>query len=158
LTIRIEAMMSHGGLNTTVFRSDGLALTILGRREPGAEAEEGVPSFLEFSGIVDTDAPDFCLDYRAAHALKLREIDQMTIQVDGGVTQASRFLADIEIPAIGFRKLVPVVASSVGRLSYHALIGRSTMSDFHVTFHGPAECFSFVPASEAGSPPADEAG
>jgi hypothetical protein len=130
--------------NTTRFRTDGLTLTIIIRREPGAIEEDGVPNYLELGGIVDTGASEFCLDWRAAYALKLRQIDQVTIQVVGGAVQANKYLADVEIPEIGFRALIPVIASVVGRMSYDSLIGRSVLAGFHVTYHGPDQNFSFV--------------
>ncbi len=43
-----------------------------------------MPEFLEHGAMIDTGASDTCIDYRIAHALKLRQIDQRTIGTVGG--------------------------------------------------------------------------
>lgn len=53
------------------------------------------------------------------------------------------FLGVLEVPALSFKKLMPLYALKVGRASYNVILGRSFLADYIVTFDGPNGCFHF---------------
>jgi hypothetical protein len=59
---------------------EGYILDVIIHRMPGSPEELGVSQFYEAGGLIDTGASDVCIDYRMAQSLKLRQIDQQTVQ------------------------------------------------------------------------------
>ncbi|MGH7025485.1 MAG: retropepsin-like aspartic protease [Caulobacteraceae bacterium] len=125
-------------------RVEGHVLDVIIHREPSAVDEEGVPALFEAGALIDTGASDVCIDYRLAHELKLRQIDQQTVATPGGTLLAAVFLGLLEVPDLGYRKLMPLYALRVARSSYSVILGRSFLADYIVTFDGPNGCFHFA--------------
>jgi predicted aspartyl protease len=124
----------------------------------GLPPDEQAPAFHATRALIDTGASGVCIDYRIAHALRLREVDQCTITVVGSSIPAAIFMADLEVPALGYHRTIPLIASKVGRINYNVLLGRSFLSDYIVTFDGPAGCFHFVEAPPHVHAPPEEDG
>ncbi len=138
---------------------DGPVIDIVVRCEPGAErSEEGYPSEHRTGALIDTGASEVCIDYRIAHALDLREVDQRMIVTPGGNILVKVFLGLLEVPSLGFSRLMPLYAPKVERLNYAALLGRSFLKDFYVTFEGPTGRFVFVHKDDAFPPPPEDEG
>ncbi|MEI9965967.1 MAG: aspartyl protease family protein [Caulobacteraceae bacterium] len=135
---------------------EGHVLEAIVHREPGAPPEDGVPPFFEAGALIDTGASDVCIDFRLAHALKLRQIDQRTVGTLGGSVLANVYLGILEIPALDHRKLMPLLALRVARVNYSVILGRSFLSDYIVTFDGPNGCCHFIRAEDAYPPPPDD--
>ena len=58
------------------------------------------------------------------------------------------YLGVFEIPLLGFKKMMRLFAPRIDRLNYQVLIGRSVLSEYLVTFDGPANHCTFArPAS-----------
>lgn len=113
--------------------------------------------FVAGTAIIDTGASKVCIDYRIAQTLNLRQIDQTTLQVVGGTVSAPVYLAELEVPSLNYKKLIEVVAAKVGHASYQALLGRSFLSEFIVTFDGPRGFFVFArPTPELHAPDFDD--
>jgi hypothetical protein len=127
-----------------VITIEGIVIDVIVHREPHAPPEEGVPEFLEHGAMIDTGASDTCIDYRIAHALKLRQIDQRTIGTVGGPIQDAVFLGVLEIPQLGFKRLDRFFAPKIERINYSVLIGRSVLKEFLFTYDGPANVCHFA--------------
>lgn len=123
---------------------EGIVIDVIVHRERIAAPEEGVPEFLEHGAMIDTGASDTCIDYRIAHALKLRQIDQRTIGTVGGPIQVAVFLGILEIPQLGFKRLDRLFAPKIERINYSVLIGRSVLREFLFTYDGPANVCHFA--------------
>jgi hypothetical protein len=76
-----------------VITIEGIVIDVMVHREPKAAPEDGVPDFIEHGAMIDTGASDTCIDYRIAHALKLRQIDQRTIGTVAGRSKWQCFSA-----------------------------------------------------------------
>ena len=139
-----------------VLKTEGPLLDIIIHREHNAPLVEGVQLHHETRALIDTGASDVCIDYRIAHALNLREINQTNVTVVGGTVPVSVYLGVLEVPALGFKRLMPLYASKVARINYNALLGRSFLTDFVVTFDGPNGCFHFYNAGERYPLPPDD--
>lgn len=121
-----------------VITIEGIVIDVIVHREPNAASEDGVPAFLEHG------ASDTCIDYRIAHALKLRQIDQRTIGTVGGPIQVAVFLGVLEIPQLNFKRLDRFFAPKIERINYSILIGRSVLREFLFTYDGPANVCHFA--------------
>ena len=106
----------------------------------------------ETRGLIDTGASDVCIDYRLAEQLGLRRIDQQDVGVVGGTVPATIYLGVLEIPALGFRQLMPLYALRVRRPTHEVLLGRSFLQHFIVTFDGPNGTFHFATPGDALRP------
>ena len=130
---------------------EGPILDVIIHREPNAAGGGGGPALYESGGLIDTGASDVCIDYRLASELRLRQIDQQTVATPGGSLLAAVFLGVLEVPALQFKKLMPLYALKVGRASYNVILGRSFLADFIVTFDGPNGFFHFAHPTDLGS-------
>ena len=137
-----------------VITIEGIVIDVIVHREPKAAPEDGVPEFLEHGAMIDTGASDTCIDYRIAHALKLRQIDQRTIGTVGGPIQVAVFLGVLEIPQLKFKRLDRLFAPKIERINYSVLIGRSVLKEFLFTYDGPANLCHF--ARPQGQPDHDD--
>lgn len=137
-----------------VITIEGIVIDVIIHREPRAATEQGVPEFFESGAMVDTGASDTCIDYRIAHALKLRQIDQRTIGTVGGPIEVAVFLGMLEIPQLGFKRLDRLFAPKIERINYSVLIGRSILREFIFTYDGPANVCHF--ARPQGPPDHDD--
>lgn len=123
---------------------EGNVIDVIIRREPEAPHLEEVPNFLESRALIDTGASDICIDYRIAHALKLREIDQRMIGTAGGPIEVAVYNGVFEVPLIGFSRMMRLFAPRIDRINYNVLIGRSLLRDYIVTFDGPSNHCTFA--------------
>lgn len=123
---------------------EGIVVDVIIHREPHAALENGVPEFFEHRAMIDTGASDTCIDYRIAHALKLRQIDQRTIGTVGGPIEVAVFLGVLEIPQLAFKRLDRMFAPKIERINYSVLIGRSVLKEFLFTYDGPANVSHFA--------------
>ncbi len=123
---------------------EGIVIDVIIHREPNATPADGVPAFLEHGAMIDTGASATCIDYRIAHALKLRQIDQRTIGTVGGPIQVAVFLGMLEIPQLGFKRLDRLFAPKIERINYSVLTGRSVLKEFVFTYDGPADVCHFA--------------
>lgn len=137
---------------------EGPTIPIVVRGEPGQRNfQAGYRDEFPTNAIIDTGASEVCIDYRIAHALDLRAVDQRTIQTVGGPILVQVFLGLLEVPGLKYRKLTRLYAPKVERVNYNALLGRSFLKDFYVTFEGPTGVFHFVHKDDAfAAPPDDE--
>lgn len=124
---------------------EGNVIDVIVRREPGAPMIDGIPNFHESRALIDTGASDICIDYRIAHALALRQIDQTSILTAGGAIEVSVFNGLFEVPLIGFSRMMRLFAPKIDRINYNVLIGRSLLRDYLVTFDGPADLCTIAP-------------
>lgn len=122
---------------------EGYVLDVIIHRMPGSTSEPGASQFYEAGGLIDTGASDVCIDYRMAQDLRLRQIDQQTVATPGGSLLAAVYLGVLEVPALDFRKPMPLFALKVARASYNVILGRSFLSDYIITFDGPSGMFHF---------------
>jgi hypothetical protein len=127
-----------------VITIEGIVIDVIVHREPNAASQDGVPEFLEHRAMIDTGASDTCIDYRIAHALKLRQIDQRTIGTVGGPIQVAVFLGVLEIPQLRFKRLDRMFAPKIERINYSVLIGRSVLKEFIFSYDGPANICHFA--------------
>jgi predicted aspartyl protease len=127
-----------------VITIEGIVIDVIIHREPNAATEDGVPDFHESGAMIDTGASDTCVDYRIAHALKLRQIDQRTIGTVGGPVQVAVFLGVLEIPQLQYKKLTRFFAPRIERINYSVLIGRSVLREYIFTYDGPANLSHFA--------------
>lgn len=141
-----------------ILKTEGPTLDVIVHQVAGLVIEDEAPSFHPTRALIDTGASGVCIDYRIAHALRLREVDQCTIVVVGSSIPAAIFMGELEVPALGYRRTIPMIASKVGRINYNVLLGRSFLSDYIVTFDGPAGYFHFATPQQSLLAPPDEDG
>lgn len=127
-----------------VITIEGIVIDVIIHREPNAAKEAGVPDFFESGAMIDTGASDTCVDYRIAHALKLRQIDQRTIGTVGGPIEVAVFLGVLDIPQLQYKRLTRFFAPKIERINYSVLIGRSVLSEYIFTYDGPANVCHFA--------------
>ena len=136
---------------------EGYVLDVIIHRMAGAPEETGVSQFYEAGGLIDTGASDVCIDYRMAQTLRLRQIDQQTVATPGGSLLAAIYMGVLEIPALSFKRVMPLYALKVARASYNVILGRSFLSEYVVTFDGPNGLFHFDrPSDHRLAEPFDE--
>jgi hypothetical protein len=86
----------------------------------------------------------------------LRQINEVSAVGFGGGVRTAVFLADFELPQIGYRELTPVLSARVARgSSYGALIGRYILRNYVLTFDGPRGCCMISKPSDAPTSPPD---
>lgn len=136
---------------------DGCTLDVIIRPDSKSAGAASAPEVLyKTAALIDTGASKVCIDYRIAQKLQLREIDQTTLHVVGGKIEAHLFLGELEVPGVDYRELVEFVAPKVGQLRYEALLGRSFLTNFMVTFDGPAGQVNFMRRTPELLQPYDE--
>lgn len=95
-------------------------------------------------GIIDTGASVICMDARVASRLGLVAINRKQMQVaDGSLSMASIYMAEMQIPGLGFRDWVEVYALEMARPSNRVLLGRSFLKNYVVTYVGGEDRFHF---------------
>lgn len=104
--------------------------------------------------MIDTGASDNAIDYRIAHALQLRQIDEIGLKGVGGRFSAPVFQGVLEVPALQYKKLVRLIAPKVNHSTYSMLLGRTFLSNFIMTYDGPNNMFIFFDPSRGVLPPA----
>lgn len=134
----------------------GYVLDVIIHREPGAAPEDGVPQFHECGALIDTGASDICVDFRIAHALELRQIDQRSIGTAGGSVEVAVYNGILEVPLLGFRKSMRLFAPKINRVNYNVLIGRSLLKDYIVNFNGPSGEVHFIHPRDLPRPVHDD--
>lgn len=140
-----------------LFAAHGAILDVIIRREPGAPPSDDVRDFFECGGLIDTGASVVGVDYRIAHALGLRQVDTRQLLTPAGSVEVGVFLAELDVPQLGWRHLISVYAAKVSNVNYNVLLGRSFLSEFVVTFDGPNGFFHFYdPQAGLTPPPEDE--
>ena len=154
---RVFGPDAHDGLGRKIeLELGGHLIDVIVRREDGAGPVPGLPSFYETGALIDTGATDVCIDLSIARDLRLRTVDQRTVGTAGGPILASVHVGVLEVPALGFRKLMPLYAFRVRRTNFSILLGRSFLADYIVTFDGPRGCCLFVRPEEAYQLPPDD--
>lgn len=109
-------------------------------------------------GLIDTGASVVFLDRRLAIQAGLKAVDIQPMQVPGGVTiEATVFAGFLDIPVLSFRTETRFYAAAHSQASHGLLLGRSVLSNFVMTFDGPAGEFHFYrPFAFPGPPPDDD--
>jgi hypothetical protein len=93
-------------------------------------------------GVVDTGASCICADLSILLQLGLTCIDRKQMQVaDGTWVEASGFMCRLQIPQLGYRQLVKIFGVKMRYPSTRVLLGRTFLSDYHVTYDGPSQTF-----------------
>ena len=99
--------------------------------------------------LVDTGATGNCIDSALAMSLQLPVIDQRHCSGIAGVTRLNMHLAQIYIPSLEhtvFGQFAGVELASGGQW-HQALLGRTFLQAFKLTYHGPT---GVVTISETG--------
>ena len=88
--------------------------------------------------LVDTGAAESCIDSALAVALQLPIVDRQHISGVGGVVEVDVHLAQIYIPEL--QHIIHGVFSAVhltaGGQTHYALIGRTFLRNYTMTYHG----------------------
>ncbi|MFI4975635.1 MAG: aspartyl protease family protein [Caulobacterales bacterium] len=116
---------------------------------PGLPHREGAPDHVKIRGLIDTGSSDVCIDVAVAEEAGLRYMYSTTVGAIGDRRPASVYLGVLDIPKIGYRKLLNLYAVKMKRPTHDALIGRIVLADYFVTFEGPRGTFLFIKADEA---------
>ena len=112
-------------------------------------------TMVQREALIDTGATSIVIDRRTSRQLKLPAVDSKSISVVGGKVEAIVCSGIIEVPELGFRKMMPIYAVS-GTFSAPVLLGRSFLSHFQMTYDGPTGTFSFLPVSYQPVAPWDD--
>ncbi len=106
--------------------------------------------------MIDTGASDVCIDYRIAHALSLRQIDSQTIGTVGGPVHAAVYLAIVHVPVLNYREPMRVYAPKLERAAYSALLGRTFLAEFLMTYDGEEGVCHFARKRAGGLLPVED--
>jgi predicted aspartyl protease len=134
----------------------GHLIEVIIHRPEGEPADINAVPFFETGALIDTGASDVCIDFRIAHDLNLRQIDQRTVGTLGGSIPAAVYVGVLEVPALGFKKVMPLYAFRVRRVSFSVVLGRTFLSNYIVTFNGPEGYCVFADPPWVYSPPIED--
>jgi hypothetical protein len=134
----------------------GHLIEVIVHRPDGEPAEPTDLQFWETGALIDTGASHVCIDFRIALDLKLRQIDQGMVGTMGGSVPASIHLGVLEVPALRFKRLMPLYAFRVRRVNFSVLLGRSFLADYIVTFNGPEGYCHFADPGLGLAPPYED--
>lgn len=99
-------------------------------------------------GIVDTGASCVCLDQSIPLQLGLQAIDRTQMQVaDGTWVPALGFMIRLTIPELKVDDWIKAFGVKMRYPSSRVLLGRSFLSDYHVTYNGPDQTFHWFRAA-----------
>lgn len=107
------------------------------------------------TALIDTGASKIVVDYRMAERLGLRETGQATMLVVGSRLEAKTYVGVLEIPDLGYTKIMEFLAPKVDHLQCGVLLGRSFLRDFIMTFDGPTGQFHFTKKTQEWMPADD---
>lgn len=145
-------VFAHSGGNpkerSELLRLNGPILPVLIRnpqREhtPAAvdSTDSGLLSVREANGLIDTGATSVLIEMEIAQSLGLVQTGMSDMRVVGGQVDAVVFAGQLEVPQLGYSKILPMLAPRRGQISHSVLLGRSFLEDFIVTFDGPSGIF-----------------
>jgi predicted aspartyl protease len=97
-----------------------------------------VPGISGVKALVDTGATECCIDQLLAASINLPIVDRVQIAGISGQHIANIYLAQIFIPGIGITHYgrFAGVSLKAGGQAHEALIGRSLLQHFHMTYVG----------------------
>ncbi len=89
--------------------------------------------------LVDTGATESCIDDDLALQLNLPVVDRRKVSGVGGIQEVNMYLAHIHIPSLAFTLYGTFagVALVSGGQRHYALIGRTFLRHFRMTYDGP---------------------
>lgn len=95
-------------------------------------------------GLIDTGADFVLFSPSIARSLQLRHINTDIIGgIGGGEVDAKVYSGLVEIPELGFRKVMPLYGVAWDPTSHTVLLGRSFLKHFVFRYDGPSELFHF---------------
>ncbi len=92
---------------------------------------------MEAGGLIDTGASDVCIDFRIAHDLRLRQVDQRTVGTLGGSVPAAVYMGVLEVPALGFKRRMPLYAFKVRRVGFSVVSAAASLRTTSSPSTGP---------------------
>ena len=103
-----------------------------------AEPERAILPEVRLSALVDTGATESCIDSELAMALQLPIVDRQAIAGVHGASETNVCLAQIHVPDLGFTMYgrFAAVHLAAGALPYSALLGRTFLQHFTLTYEG----------------------
>lgn len=95
-------------------------------------------------GLIDTGASDILISPAIAQKLNLTHVNDDIMDVVGGGTLDSQMYSGfIEVPTLGFAKIVPLYAVPWKQTSHTILLGREFLRYFMFYYDGPKGMFHF---------------
>ena len=99
---------------------------------------------LKANGLIDTGATDIVISSDIAEKLDLRYVNPDIMNVAGGGTiGANVYSGFIEVPALNFKRIVPLHAVVWKQTSHTILLGREFLRHFIFYYDGPKNMFHF---------------
>jgi hypothetical protein len=98
--------------------------------------------------LVDSGATESCIDNLLATQLKLPIIDRRSISGAGGQHQVNIYQAQVHVPSVGINILGSFagVKLSDGGQEHRALLGRTFLRHFIITYEGHTGTVTLTPA------------
>lgn len=105
-------------------------------------------------GLIDTGADFVLISPAIAKRLALRHVNDDIVGGIGGEEVAAKvYSGTIEVPSLGFGKILPRYAVPWGPTSHAVLLGRSFLRYFVFKYDGPSEVFHFSRPLDEGYQP-----
>ena len=96
-------------------------------------------------GLIDTGASAIFMNERIAFEAGLKNVGPATMKVPGDLTVgATAYAGRLQVPVLGYDRLVRVVAARHGQEGHDILLGRSFLSEFILIYNGPQNEFHFA--------------
>ena len=94
-------------------------------------------------GLIDTGAGCSGIDNEIAKQLKLIHHDVATVLTPSGPCRQLRYDAVLHIPALNFRRELPILGMSLAPQQHHVLIGRDILASGTLVYSGWKGTFEF---------------
>lgn len=131
-------MGDRGGTVATPIRHQGPLIEVR-IKAPGSPL-----AGVRVRGLIDTGADFVLFSPSIARQLQLRQTDSDVVGgIGGGQVPAKVFSGTIEVPELGFEKVLPLYAVDWDPTSHTVLLGRSFLRYFVFRYDGPSEVFHF---------------
>ena len=105
---------------------------------PSVGGVPNIPTQL-LPALIDTGATESCIDVRLAADLRLPTVERASVAGVHGTSSVDLYLAQIHVPSLGvnhFGRFAGVQLEAGGQ-EHRALIGRTFLMHFTMTYNGP---------------------
>jgi predicted aspartyl protease len=131
-------MGETGGTVATPIPHHGVLIDVV-IKAPGSQF-----AGIKTKGLIDTGADFVLISPAIARQLQLRHTnDDIVGGIGGGEVDAKVYSGSIEVPELGFQRILPLYAVAWDPTSHAVLLGRSFLKYFVFRYDGPSETFHF---------------
>ena len=113
-------------------------------------------NFTEENALIDTGASIVCIDRFMAKRLGLELVNVTKMDVVGNRIDACVYAGWLEVPELGFSKMMMLFAPDNAMPTSQVLLGRSFLSNFIMNYDGPSDTFQFFRPGMGLAPPVED--